>query len=283
MEEKGTLYICPTPIGNLEDITLRTLNTLKSVDIIAAEDTRHTIKLLNHYDIKKPLFSYHEHNKREKGEIIINKIIQGESVALVSDAGMPGISDPGEDLVKLAIEKGIKIIALPGATALITALVTSGLSTEKFVFEGFLSSNSGERLKRLEELKTEKRTLIFYEAPHRLKSTLKDMGKVFGQRKISIARELTKKYEEIFRGNIDEALDRFNEKVKGEIVIVVEGISEEEIKSVRHQEWEGISIKEHILLYMNKGFTKKQAVKKVSADRDIPKNDIYRESIDVQI
>ena len=283
MEEKGLLYICPTPIGNLEDITLRALNTLKSVDIIAAEDTRHTIKLLNHYNIKKPLFSYHEHNKSEKGEIIIDKIIQGESIALVSDAGMPGISDPGEDLVKLAIEMGIKIIALPGATALITALVTSGLSTEKFVFEGFLSSNSGEKLKRLEELKIEKRTLIFYEAPHRLKSTLKDMEKVFGQRKISIARELTKKYEEIFRGYIHEALDRFDEKVKGEIVIVVEGISEEEIKSVKYQEWEGISIKEHILFYMNKGFTKKQAVKKVSVDRDIPKNDIYRESIDIEI
>lgn len=283
MKKKGTLYICPTPIGNLEDITLRVLNTLKSVDIIAAEDTRHTIKLLNHYDIKKPLISYHEHNKKERGNIIINKIISGENVALVSDAGMPGISDPGEDLIKLAIEKGVKVTALPGATALITALVISGLPTEKFVFEGFLSSNSGERLKRLEELKAERRTMIFYEAPHRLKKTLKDIKKVFGKRKLSIARELTKKYEEIFRGYVDDALNKFNEKVKGEIVIVVEGISEEEIKKVERQVWEDISIKEHILLYMNKGFTKKQAIKKVSIDRDIPKSDIYRESIDIDI
>ena len=203
----GTLYICPTPIGNLEDITIRTLNVLNKVDLIAAEDTRHTIKLLNHYEIKKPLTSYHEHNKWEKGKFLLEKLEAGENIALVSDAGMPGISDPGEDLIREAILKKIEVIVLPGSTASITALLLSGFPTGKFVFEGFLPSNKKDRKKELERLKNEERTIILYEAPHRLMDLLKDMCEVLGNRRISISRELTKIHEETFRGTIEEGIE----------------------------------------------------------------------------
>lgn len=282
MEEKrGRLYVCPTPIGNLEDITIRVLNTLKEVDLIAAEDTRHTIKLLNHFDIKKPLTSYHEHNKAKKGEDIIAKLEEGENIALVSDAGMPGISDPGEDIIKLCIEKNIDVEVLPGPSAVITALVGAGLSTERFSFEGFLDRNKKNRRERLEVIKSDDRTLIFYESPHRLLDTLKDMERVFGERQIVIARELTKRYEEFLRGNINEIIKYFKENtVIGEFVIIVEGNSLRTADDLANG-WENISIEDHILLYMGKELTKKEAVKKVAEDRKIPKREVYKYSIDI--
>jgi len=273
---KGTLFVCPTPIGNLEDITLRTLKVLNEVDIIAAEDTRHTLKLLNHYEIKKPLTSYHKHNKWEKGQVILEKLKFGKNVALVSDAGMPGISDPGEELIGLAIAEDIDVVALPGATASITALILSGLPTGKFVFEGFLSSSKKERVLELERLKSESRTIILYEAPHRLMYLLKDMKEVLGNRNISISRELTKVYEETFRGTIEEAILAFKENRRGEFVIIVEGGEIEEVNP-----YEELSIKEHIKAYLEDGMTKKDAVKKVASDRKLSKNIVYKESIDL--
>lgn len=271
--EIGKLYICPTPIGNLEDITLRTLRILKEVDLIAAEDTRHSIKLLNHYEIKKPLISYHEHNIRERGEELIRKLNNGENIALISDAGMPGISDPGQDLIHLAIEEGIEVIALPGASASITGLVVSGLSTNKFAFEGFLPSKKRDRIKQLEELKGEKRTLILYESPHRILSFLRDCEQVLGDRNIALARELTKHYEEIFRGKISEAISKFSETgIKGEFVVVIEGnLLEEHIVE--------IDIIEHLKMYIDEGMTKKEAIKKLSQEKNIPKNQVYSESL----
>lgn len=278
---KGVLYICPTPIGNLEDITIRVLNILKSVDLIAAEDTRHTLKLLNHYDIKKPLTSYHEHNIKQKGKFLIDKLLKGENVALVSDAGMPGISDPGEDLIKLAIENGIDIVGLPGPSASLLALVVSGLSTRRFVFEGFLSSNKKERRERLNKIKMEGRTIIFYESPHRLISSLKDMKEILGDRKIAVVRELTKKYEEIFRGTINEAIDKFQKDgIKGEFVLVVEGSQIEDDEFVDNW-WADMTVKEHILFYINKGFNKKDAIKIVAKERNMPKREVYKESLSI--
>lgn len=274
---EGSLFICPTPIGNLEDITLRTLNILKKVDIIAAEDTRHTIKLLNHYDIKVPLTSYYEHNKVEKGPYIIERLKRGENVALVSDAGMPGISDPGEELIGLAIGEGIEVVALPGATASIIALVLSGLSTDKFVFEGFLPSNGRERVEELKKIKYENRTIILYESPHRLIDTLKDMFNILGNRNISISRELTKIHEETFRGTVEEGIEYFKDNRRGEFVIVVEG---SQVKNNTNL-YTHLSIREHIKAYMEEGLSKKDAVKKVASDRNIGKNVVYKESIDL--
>lgn len=271
--ERGVLYICPTPIGNLEDITLRTIRILGEVDLIAAEDTRHTIKLLNHYDIKKPLTSYHEHNIKEKGTELIEKLSSGQNIALVSDAGMPGVSDPGQELIRQAIDEGVEVIALPGATASITALVISGLSTEKFIFEGFLSSKKGERKKELAKIKEYTKTTIIYEAPHRLMNLLEDMEEVLGDRQISISRELTKKYEETFRGTASQALEKFKDSgVKGEFVIIVDG---------NHEEKEVQEIDIGLLLekYIDEGLTKKEAVKKVSEEYNIPKNLVYKVSI----
>ncbi len=271
--KRGILYICPTPIGNLEDITLRTIRILGEVDLIAAEDTRHTIKLLNHYDIKKPLTSYHEHNIKEKGSMLIEKLSLGQNIALVSDAGMPGISDPGEELIRQAIDEGIEVIGLPGATASITALVISGLSTDKFIFEGFLSSKKGDRKKELEKIKEYRKTTIIYEAPHRLINLLEDMRDILGNRKISISRELTKKYEETFRGTVAEALEKFKTLgVKGEFVLIVEGNHEED-------EIEEIDIHQLLNQYINEGFTKKEAVKRVSEETGIAKNLVYKESL----
>ncbi|WP_432662237.1 16S rRNA (cytidine(1402)-2'-O)-methyltransferase [Wukongibacter baidiensis] len=277
--KRGKLYVCATPIGNLEDITIRVLNTLKEVDLIAAEDTRHTLKLLNHYEIKKPLTSYHEHNKEKKGIELINKLIEGENIALVSDAGMPGISDPGEDMVKLCIENYIEVEVLPGASAIITALVASGLSTEKFSFEGFLDRNKKSRRERLKKIKGDDRTLIFYESPHRLKDTLKDMKEVLDDRSIVAARELTKKYEELVRGSISDVINHFKENSpKGEFVILVEGSTSEEKED---DSFENISIEEHILLYIDKGLSKKEAVKEVAKVRNISKREVYKYSIEI--
>lgn len=275
---KGLLYICPTPIGNLEDITLRTLRVLKEVDLIAAEDTRHTLKLLNHYNIKKPLISYHEHNKKSKGEVLLRKLNEGMQIALVTDAGMPGISDPGEDIIRLCIEEGIDVVALPGPTASILALVLSGLPTDKFVFEGFLPSKKQDRIKELERLKTEERTIILYEAPHRILALLQDIFNILGDRKISISRELTKIHEETFRGSIAEAIERFKEsKPKGEFVLVLEGGL-----ALEDDLYEDISIKEHIRKYMmEEGLSKKDAVRRVAKERNIPKNQVYKESLEI--
>ena len=271
--EKGKLYICPTPIGNLEDITLRTIRILGEVDLIAAEDTRHSIKLLNHLEIKNPLTSYHEHNMREKGIELINKLNKGINIALISDAGMPGISDPGQELIREAIEENIEVVALPGPTAAITALVISGLSTDKFIFNGFLSSKKKERRQELEEMKNNRSTTIIYESPHRLIDLLNDISSILGRRKLSISRELTKKYEETFRGTADEALEKFKESgVRGEFVIIVEGdFSEREI--------EEIDIIEKLEELLEKGFTKKEAIKKVSQEYGIPKNQVYSKSL----
>lgn len=273
---RGTLFVCPTPIGNLEDITLRTLRTLKEVDLIAAEDTRRTIKLLNHYKIKKPLTSYHEHNKWEKGEILLKKLKGGEDIGLVSDAGMPGISDPGEELIKSSIEENIEVEVLPGPTASITALILSGLSTDKFAFEGFLPSNKKDRIKELERLRNEQRTIIIYESPYRLLNMLKDIKEVLGNRQISISRELTKVYEETFRGTVEEGIENFKEQKKGEFVIIVEGGKIEE-----KNPFEKISIKDHIRMYIEEGCSKKDAVKKVALERKLPKNQVYKESIEL--
>ncbi len=271
--EKGTLYICATPIGNLEDITLRTIRVLKEVDLIAAEDTRHTIRLLNHFEIKNPLTSYHEHNVKEKGGELIAKLKSGMDIALVSDAGMPGISDPGADLVSLAIENGIQVLVLPGPTASITALVLSGLNTDKFIFEGFLSSKKSHKKRELESIKHYKKTTIIYESPHRILSTLKDINDILGDRNISVSRELTKKYEETFRGTAGEALEKFNQsKVRGEFVIVVEGNTEEE-------KTEEIDIREELDRYVEEGYSNKEAIKLVAEEHNIPKNTVYAESL----
>ncbi|SHH46295.1 16S rRNA (cytidine1402-2'-O)-methyltransferase [Caloranaerobacter azorensis DSM 13643] len=283
MLSKGVLYVCPTPIGNLEDITIRVLNVLKSVDLIAAEDTRHTLKLLNHYDIKKPLTSYHEHNMKQKGKILIDKLLKGENIALVSDAGMPGISDPGEDLIRLAIENGVRVVGLPGSSASLLALVISGLPTNRFVFEGFLPSNKKERRERLNKIRKEDRTIIFYEAPHRLINSLKDMNEILGDRKIAVARELTKRYEEIFRGTLKEAIDKFQKDgIKGEFVLVIEGAKIED-NEFDNNWWADITVKEHILFYINKGLSKKDAIKMVAKERNIPKRDVYKESLSLEL
>ena len=278
----GTLYLCPTPIGNLEDITYRTLETLKRVDVIAAEDTRHSIRLLNYFEIKKPLTSYHEHNKVEKGKILIDKILNGEDIALVTDAGMPAISDPGEDLVKLAIENNIEIVALPGPTAFVLALVLSGFSTRRFIYEGFLSQNKKSRREELEKFTLETRTVILYESPHRLKELLKDILKVLGNRNLSISRELTKKYEEIIRGTTQDAIEKFTrEDPRGEFIVVLEGVSKSIVETENQEEWNDLSIKEHLAKCINEGLDKKQAIKEVSKQRKLHKNIVYQEALDL--
>ena len=275
----GKLYVCATPIGNLEDITYRTLRVLNEVDLIAAEDTRHSIKLLNHFEISKPLTSYHEHNKDSKGGYLINKLLEGENIALISDAGMPGISDPGEEVIKQAIENNIEIEVLPGATASITALVGSGLETAKFAFEGFLDRDKKRRREQLEEIKHEKRTIIFYESPHRLKDTLKDMLKILGNRSISINRELTKKYQEIIRNDIQGCIDIFNEReVKGEFVLIVEGFKGE-IEQVC--EYDHLNEREYVQKLIEEGITKKDAIKIVCKERKLKKDIVYKQVLDL--
>ena len=275
----GTLYLCATPIGNLEDMTYRAVRILKEVDLIAAEDTRNSIKLLNHFEISKPLTSYHEHNKDSKGGYLINKLLEGENIALISDAGMPGISDPGEDIIKQAIEHNIDIEVLPGATASITALVGSGLETAKFAFEGFLDRDKKVRRNQLEELKEERRTIIFYESPHRLKDTLKDMLKVLGNRRIAVNREITKKYQEIIREDIETVINIFNEKeVKGEFVLIVEGFKGE--KTVQNS-YEDLTEREYVITLMENGMDKKDAIKTVCKDRKLKKDVVYKQVLDL--
>jgi 16S rRNA (cytidine1402-2'-O)-methyltransferase len=272
----GILYLVATPIGNLEDMTFRAVRILKEVDLIAAEDTRHTIKLLNHYEIKKPLVSYHEHNKVEKGQFLISKLLEGKNIALVSDAGTPGISDPGEDLVKLAANNGIIATMIPGPVAAVTALVLSALPTGKFLFEGFLPVNKKTRKEIILSLKSETRTIIFYEAPHKLSSTLKDLLEHLGNRKISIARELTKKFEEITRFTLQESIAKYeNVDPKGEFVLVVEGANFEENIQDEKKKWDKISLLEHVEIYIKQGMSKKEATKKAADDRGLSKRDVY--------
>ena len=269
----GKLYLCATPIGNLGDVSFRLLETLEAVDLIAAEDTRRTLTLLNHFEISKPLTSYYEHNRKEKGEKLAEEMLMGKSIALVSDAGTPAISDPGEDLVKICIEKGIEVVPIPGPVALINALIGSGLSTGRFCFEGFLSMNKQSRKEHLESLIKERRTMIFYEAPHKLMGTLKDFNQFFGaERKITLCRELTKLHEEFVHLTVGEAIEKYEEnQPKGEFVLVVEGAPEEV------EDYSDISIKDHADKYIKGGMAEKDAMKAVAKDRGIKKSDVYAE------
>lgn len=272
----GTLYLVTTPIGNLSDLSERAKKVLAGVDFVAAEDTRNSSKLLSIFGIKKPMVSYYEHNKRERGEVICARLEAGESCALVTDAGMPGISDPGEDIVKLCAERGIRVTAVPGPCAAMTALTLSGLFTARFAFEGFLTTNRGERTKRLQALKTDDRTLVFYEAPHKLKTTLADLFEAFGDRKISLCRELTKLNEEIIRTRLSDAVRLYDEREpRGEYVLIVEGASEAE--SLSEAFWQGMTVAEHVEHYISAGLSKMDAVKACAKDRGVPKNEIYRE------
>lgn len=276
MEEYGTLTLCATPIGNLEDITYRVVRLLGEVDFIAAEDTRHTKRLLNHFDIHTKLISYHEHNKMEKGRELIDKLKAGLNIALVTDAGTPGISDPGEDLVKLAIEEGITVTSAPGAVAGITALIISGQDTRRFIFEGFLPTNKKEREALLQSLKSETRTTILYEAPHRLIKTLELLYNELGDRGISITKELTKRYETVIKTTLGEALKYYEtEEPRGEYVLVLEGRSSKELAEEDKKNWESMSIEEHMNVYITQGIDEKNAMKMVAKDRGVSKRDIY--------
>lgn len=273
----GKLYLCATPIGNLEDITFRVLRTLKEVDLIAAEDTRNSIKLLNHFEIKTPMTSYHEYNKIEKAYQLIDKMREGKNIALITDAGTPGISDPGEDLVRICYEEGIEVTSLPGAAACITALTMSGLPTRRFAFEAFLPRDKKERALVLEQLKNETRTIILYEAPHHLIKTLEELQASLGNRKIAVCRELTKRYEEKMLSTIEDMLDYYKEnEPRGEYVLVLEGKSFEEIAEEEKKSWEQMTLDEHMAVYENQGIDRKEAMKLVAKDRGISKRDVYQ-------
>lgn len=278
--EKGMLYLCATPIGNLGDITQRVVNTLREVDIIAAEDTRNSIKLLNHFDIHTHMTSYHEYNKYDKADELIGDMLSGKSVALITDAGTPGISDPGEVLVKKCLDSGIRVTSLPGACACITALTMSGLCSRRFVFEGFLPADKKQRKQVLDNLKKEMRTIIIYEAPHHLKKTITELRDYLGNRNAAFVRELTKQYEETVRLRLDEAIDYYEvNPIRGEYVIVLEGINADEIKNSEIDEWMTLSIKEHVALYESRGYDSKDAMKMAAKDRGLTKRDIYKELI----
>lgn len=273
----GKLYLCATPIGNLEDMTYRVVRTLQEVDLIAAEDTRNSIKLLNHFEIKTPMTSYHEYNKIEKGRKLVEKLQEGLNIALITDAGTPGISDPGEELVKMCYEAGIEVTSLPGAAACITALTLSGLSTRRFAFEAFLPADKKEKQVILKELEKETRTIILYEAPHRLVRTLQELLETLGNRKITVCRELTKKHETAFATTLEEAVSYYEaNEPKGECVLVVEGKSREQLKQEEVAKWEEMSIEEHMDYYLKQGTDKKEAMKKVAKDRGITKRDVYQ-------
>ena len=273
----GKLYLCATPIGNLEDITLRVLNTLKEVDLIAAEDTRHSIKLLNHFQIKTPMTSYHEYNKVDKAKYLVSQMEKGINLALITDAGTPGISDPGEELVKQCYEAGIEVTSLPGPAACITALTVSGLETRRFCFEAFLPWDKRERQKILKELKEETRTLVLYEAPHHLVKTLEELYEVLGEREITLCRELTKRYEEAWQTTFSQALEKFSvNEPKGEYVVVIRGKSWKELENEQIRSWEQISIKEHMEQYEKQGMDRKSAMKAVARDRGMGKREVYQ-------
>ncbi len=278
----GKLYLVPTPIGNLKDITLRALEVLQNVDIIAAEDTRQSLKLLNHFNIRKTLISYHQHNEQGKSENIINQIKEGKNIAIISDAGSPGISDPGSVIVLKCIEQNIRFEVLPGATAITTALVYSGLDTTKFIFRGFLPRENKDRKPIIEDLLNRSETLIFYEAPHRILNTLEFLYENLGNRKIAMCRELTKLYEEIIRLTLEEAIEYYKQNSpRGEYVLVIAGKSQEDIDKDEKAKWDMLTVKEHIEKYMDDGISKKEATKKVAKDRHIPKSEIYKHSLEI--
>ena len=272
----GILNVCATTKGNLEDITLRVLSTLKEADIIAAEDTRNTIKLLNHFNIKTPMTSYHEYNKYDKAEYLVNKLLDGENIALVTDAGTPGISDPGEEIVKKAYQAGIQVTSLPGACACVTALTLSGLSTRRFAFEAFLPSDKKERKTILNSLKEETRTIIIYEAPHHLKNTLNELYQALSDRKITICHELTKLHETVHLHTLSSAIEYYMQnQPKGEYVLVIEGCKIKELETKKQEEYKNMDITEHMDIYLSEGMSKKEAMKKVASDRGIPKREVY--------
>ena len=273
----GKLYLCATPIGNLEDITFRVLRTLKEVDLIGAEDTRHSIKLLNHFGIKTPMTSYHEYNKVEKAKYLVSLLQEGKNIALITDAGTPGISDPGEELVRQCYEAGIEVSSLPGPAACITALTMSGMATRRFAFEAFLPSDKKERAMVLAELAEETRTIVLYEATHHLLRTLEELREQIGNRKITICRELTKKYEEAKQSFIDDMIDHYSlNEPKGEFVLVIEGKSFDEKVKEEQESWLELTIAEHLDYYVNRGMNKKEAMKQVAKDRGISKRDVYQ-------
>ena len=273
----GKLYLCATPIGNLSDMTFRVIEVLKSVDLIAAEDTRNTIKLLNHFEIKTPMTSYHEYNKIDKGHYLVQKLLEGTNIALVSDAGTPGISDPGEELVKFCYEAGVEVSSVPGPAACITALTMSGLSTRRFCFEGFLPTDKKERALVLKRLETETRTTVMYEAPHHLLKTLELLVEVIPGRRITFCKELTKHYESAIQMKIEDAINYYTENPpRGEFVLVIEGISQEVLDADQQAEWEKMTLDEHMEIYLQQGMSKKDAMKAVAADRGISKRDVYQ-------
>lgn len=273
----GMLYLCATPIGNLEDMTFRAVRILKEVDLIAAEDTRNSVKLLNHFEIHTPMTSYHEYNKFEKGQKLIEKMMEGSKIALITDAGTPGISDPGEELVRMCYEAGINVTAVPGAAACITGLILSGKATRRFVFEAFLPSDKKERAYVLTALQTEQRTIILYEAPHRLLKTLQLLVQTLGEeRGVSVCRELTKKHETVFRASLGEAVRYYeNTEPRGECVIIVEGLSRDAVEQEERKRWETMSIEDHVGYYISQGADRKEAMKKTARDRGVSKRDIY--------
>ncbi|HIW41003.1 MAG TPA: 16S rRNA (cytidine(1402)-2'-O)-methyltransferase [Candidatus Mediterraneibacter vanvlietii] len=272
----GTLYLCATPIGNLEDMTYRAVRTLKEVDLIAAEDTRNSIKLLNHFEIHTPMTSYHEYNKYEKGRKLVEKLLEGADIALITDAGTPGISDPGEELAAMCHEAGIRVTAVPGAAACITALTISGLPTRRFAFEAFLPSDKKEREYVLESLEKESRTIVLYEAPHRLVKTLKLLYERLGDRRISVCRELTKRHETVYQSVLSEAAAYYEQNApKGECVLVIEGLNRQELVRQEQERWADMSIEEHMEHYLSRGMDRKEAMKQTAKDRGVPKREIY--------
>ena len=276
-QSSGTLYLCATPIGNLEDITLRVLRTLQEVDLIAAEDTRNTLKLLNHFEISTPMTSYHEYNKYDKAALLVQKLLEGTSIALVTDAGTPGISDPGEEIVRQAYQAGVTVTSLPGACACITALTLSGLSTRRFAFEAFLPHDKKERRILLEQLKSETRTIILYEAPHHLRSTLAELFQALGNRTVTLCRELTKLHETVQLSTLEEAIHYYEaHEPRGEYVLVLQGISQAELDGQARAVWESLTLPEHMQHYLDRGFSKKDAMKQVARDRNVPKREIYQ-------
>ena len=275
-DNRGVLYLVGTPIGNLEDMTFRAIRILKEVELIAAEDTRNSIKLLNHFDIKTPMTSYHEYNRIEKAHELADQIINGKTVALITDAGMPAISDPGEDLVRICRERGIDVFVVPGPSAVVSALALSGLNTRRFAFEGFLPREKAQRKRVLEALKNETRTVILYEAPHHLKGTLSDLCGALGDRRVSIVKEITKKHERVLTLTLPEAEGYYSENdPRGESVLVVEGRSMEQLDKEAQESWQSISVSEHVEMYMKEGLDKKDAMKRAAKDRGVSKREIY--------
>ena len=285
MFEKGKLYLCATPIGNLEDITFRVIRCRKEADLIAAEDTRNSVKLLNHFEIKTPMTAYHEHNKYDKGRELVRQMLSGKCIALITDAGTPGISDPGEELVRMCLDEGIEVTSLPGAAACVTALTISGLSTRRFAFEAFLPSDKNERRKVLGDIKNEFRTIVIYEAPHRLKSTLKELAEALGnERRVSIVKELTKIHESVRRMSLGEAVTfTEEEQPRGEYVLVIEGKSRAEEEEKTRERFLSMSLEDHMQMYLDEGLDKKAAMKAVAGDRGVSKSEIYKRLLDRKV